>query len=152
MPQTTLLVDKLRADFPAITFTEGETSHWSHTAQTVFYCPNEPQLDWILLHELAHALLQHAEYQRDIELLGMERDAWEYARKQLAPPYNIAIDPDFIEDQLDTYRDWLHTKSTCPRCTLTGMEVRKHHYRCLGCQHTWKTNRGTQVRVHRYNQ
>lgn len=144
------LVDKLSADYPQFHFTEDTTSRWSHDSATVFYNPSEPNADWTLLHELAHACLNHTGYIRDIALLQMERDAWEYAKATLAPRYEIDIDEDFIEDHLDTYRDWLHAKSTCPTCTLTGMEIAKHHYRCLGCGQAWRTNAGTQARVQRY--
>jgi hypothetical protein len=82
----------------------------------------------------------------------MERDAWQHATTVLAPAYQLSIDPGFIEDHLDTYRDWLHAKSTCPACTLTGIEVSKQLYRCVGCHHTWTTNEGTQRRVQRYSQ
>lgn len=146
------LVAKLRRDFAQLTFVEADVSRWSAKTQTVFFAPHSPHAEWVLLHELGHACLQHADYRRDVELLAMERDAWEYATKTLAPKYSITIEPDFIEDHLDTYRDWLHAKSTCPNCTLTGVETSKQTYHCLGCQHTWRTNKGTQTRVHRYSQ
>lgn len=151
MPSISSLVNTLQADFSQFQFIEGDISHWSHTKNTIFYATNDPHIEWVLLHELGHACLHHADYQRDIELLAMERDAWHHATTVLAPAYDLVIDPDFIEDHLDTYRDWLHAKSTCPCCTLTGVEVQKQQYRCLGCQHTWKTNEGTQTRVYRYS-
>lgn len=151
MPVTSSLVAKLTQDYPRFSFSTGEKSHWSASQLTIFYNPDEPHVDWILLHELSHACLEHAGYSRDIILLQMEREAWEYARNTLAPRYNVTIDTEFIEDHLDTYRDWIHTKSTCPKCTLTGMEVTKHRYRCLNCHHQWNTNTGTQVRIQRYS-
>lgn len=152
MPATSsLLVDKLSKDYPHFVFTADTNSHWSPVHSTVFYNPAEPNIDWILLHELSHACLDHAGYSRDIKLLQMERDAWNYAKQTLAPHYSITIDDDFIEDHLDTYRDWLHIKSTCPKCTLSGMEIAKHQYQCLSCSHHWNTNTGTQVRVQRYS-
>lgn len=150
MQSTTSLVRKLQTDFKQFHFTPSDISRWSHREKTVFYNADDPHYEWIILHELAHACLNHTDYRRDIELLAMERDAWHHAATVLAPRYANAIDQDFIEDHLDTYRDWLHVKSTCPYCTLTGIETSKHHYQCLGCRSTWHTNDGTQVQVRRY--
>lgn len=151
MHSTTSLINKLQKDFSQFSFIESDVSHWSHTKNTVFYNADDPHNDWVVLHELAHACLNHSDYRRDVELLAMERDAWHYAVTTLAPRYDITIDPDFIEDQLDTYRDWLHSKSTCPQCTLNGVETSKHRYQCLSCQHTWRTNEGKQVQIRRYH-
>lgn len=150
MHTITSLVNKLQKDFEQFQFEPSDVSRWSRRANTVFYNEHEPHCEWVLLHELAHACLGHTDYRRDIQLLAMERDAWEYAAATLSPRYNIVIDEYFIEDHLDTYRDWIHTKSTCPHCTLTGVEKDKQRYSCLGCGHTWRTNTGTQTQVRRY--
>lgn len=149
MQSISSLVKALQVDFPQLTFEESATSRWSYENQTVYYNPHEEHAEWILLHELGHALLQHKEYHRDIELLTMERDAWHHATELLASQYQLVVASDFIEDHLDTYRDWLHAKSTCPHCSLTGVEVRRHEYRCYNCHHTWKTNEGTYTRIYR---
>lgn len=148
---TSSLVAKLTQDYPEYRFIQGPVSRWESKHTTIHYNPSEAHSDWVVLHELAHACLAHASYQRDIELLQMEREAWHYAKTSLAPRYAIEIDPEFIEDHLDTYRDWLHTKSTCPACSLNGMELAKHRYQCLACGHQWRTNAGTKTRVTRYN-
>lgn len=151
MPTTSSLVAKLVIDYPQYTFSKDSVSHWSPDKATIYYDDTDTHVEWILLHELAHACLGHRSYVRDVALVRMEREAWQYANKTLAPHYTIQIDPDFIQDHLDTYRDWIHTKSTCPQCSLTGMETAKHRYQCLSCNHQWRTNTGTQSRVTRYN-
>lgn len=148
MPKTSSLINRLYEDFPHIAFKEGSPSRWSKDQSTIYYDPQVSHIEWIILHELGHAHLNHTNYQRDIQLLAMERDAWEYA-STLAPRYNLQIAVDFIEDHLDSYRDWLHKKSTCPNCTITGLEVSKQKYRCPACQNEWKTNPGTQSRIYR---
>lgn len=150
MPAISSLVKTLKANHPELTFRTGEFAHWSTSTQTVFYNTSEPHADWILLHETSHALLRHTEYVRDIDLLKIERQAWNYAIRTLAPRYNITIEPSFIESQLDTYRDWLHAKSTCPSCQSNGIETRKHTYSCLHCGSIWRTNAGVEVGVRRY--
>lgn len=144
------LVKKLAANYPDLKFAIAKTAHWSSTEKTVYYNPEEPHASWTLLHETAHALLNHDNYCRDIDLLKMERDAWNYANGTLAPVYGIAIATNFIEVHLDTYRDWLHAKSTCPTCSSTGFEHRKHSYRCLHCGSAWRTNAGTAAQIRRY--
>lgn len=150
MPTTSSLVAKLSHDFPNVSFVKDDLSRWSAVESTVYYNLTEPHVDWIILHELSHACLKHTQYTRDIALLAMERDAWQHAADALAPRYGITIDEDFIEDHLDTYRDWLHAKSTCPACTQNGMEYARKRYRCLACGHEWRTNNGTQTRIRRY--
>jgi hypothetical protein len=153
MRSTSSLVQRLARDFPRLSFTTtAKPSYWSSTHQTVFYNPSEPHADWVLLHETAHAILAHDSYPRDIVLLQIERDAWHYAQTVLAKRYDIAIDNEFAESQLDTYRDWLHTKSACPACDMTGVETSAQHYTCLMCGHGWQVNVGIDVAIRRYSQ
>lgn len=150
MPAISSLTQKLAANYPSLTFFADATAHWSAETRTVHYDAAEPHADWILLHETSHALLGHTDYMRDIDLLKIEREAWNYAVRELAPQYDITIDPEFIETQLDTYRDWLHAKSTCPTCESSGVETQKHQYTCLHCSTTWQTNTGIDVGIRRY--
>lgn len=150
MPAISSLIAKLAASYPEITFSTGEYAYWSTSQKTVFYCPHEPHAAWVILHETAHSLLDHQDYSRDIELLRLEQEAWSYATTLLAPRFGITIDPEFIETQLDTYRDWLHSKSTCPACQSNGLEQAKHHYTCLHCQTSWHTNTGIDVEIRRF--
>lgn len=133
------LLAKLKNDYPAYQFIEAKEFRWSPEEQIIFYdaASNDTSS---LLHELAHALLGHAHYLRDVELVAMERAAWEHASASLAPAYGIAITADTIEDALDTYRDWLHARSTCPQCGATGLQVKDHLYRCVICLTQWRVN------------
>ena len=140
-----------RPELTHLTFTRGEMFSWDHTACAITYDPSEPEAAAYLLHEAAHALLGHNTYRRDIELLDMERAAWQMAI-EIAPTYDVAIDPDLTEDALDTYRDWLHARSLCPRCGATGIQT--HHaaaYQCLACHHTWKVNEARSCALRRYD-
>lgn len=150
MVATSSLSKKLASKYPHISFQPDNRAHWAPALRTVFYCPDEPHADWILLHETAHGILNHQDYSLDIELLQLERDAWHHATTVLAPDCGITIDPDFVESHLDTYRDWLHTKSTCPHCHSNGIEQSKHYYLCLHCHGTWRTNTGVTTNIRRY--
>lgn len=138
MPSTNSLVSKLRTDFPDYRFVEGEDFHWAPEEQTIYFTPGDDAA--ALLHELAHAELNHATYARDVLLLAMERDAWHYAKRRLAGPYGVTIDEEAVQDSLDTYREWLHKRSLCPNCEATGIQARKELYRCLACESTWHVN------------
>lgn len=140
------------ADRPGLThltFKKGEMFSWDHTACAITYNSSLPDASSYLLHEAAHAILGHASYRRDIELIAMERAAWQ-AAIELAPAYDISIDPELIEDSLDTYRDWLHARSLCPQCSATGIQVRRFDYQCLACHHTWRVNEARSCALRRY--
>lgn len=122
---------------------------WDYAACTITYNPDDPDAPAHLLHEYGHALLGHHDHDRDISLLAMERAAWDEA-VQLAPKYNVTIDTDTIESALDTYRDWLHARSTCPTCATTGIQVRGDRYLCLACQAIWRVNDARSCSLRRY--
>jgi len=122
---------------------------WSHAEHTIYYtCDNEDFS--FLFHELSHALLDHTDYQRDIELIVIERQAWAKA-KRISTNYDVEINDDFIQSNLDTYRDWLHTRSTCPQCTSTGLQTEKNTYKCLSCNHEWRVNEAKTCALRRYS-
>lgn len=152
---TTPLIDllkQLKTDFPTVSFVEGERFLWSPVDHTVYYeLDGAPEL---LLHELGHALLKHAAYTKDVQLLGMERAAWEVAlekAKDYMPAANSEALKDTMETHLDSYRDWLHARSTCPACTATGFQSGAQEYTCPACLQVWTVNeaRGCQLRRHR---
>lgn len=103
-----------------------------------------------LLHELSHAVLNHTDYLKDIGLLELERNAWDYAQTTLAPLYDVTIEEDIVQDSLDTYRDWLHARSTCPECGATGLQVKQRDYKCVACQTTWHVNDARFCALRRY--
>ncbi len=135
--QNRKLAKKLADDFPQFSFVPSEASRWSPSEKTIHFQSGN---DVDLLHELGHALLGHDGFSQDVELLRIERDAWEKARS-IAPKYDVKIDDDAIENALDGYRDWLHARSTCPTCSQTGLQSAKTGvYSCINCDARWTAN------------
>ncbi len=133
------LLAKLEKDFPELTFEAGTEFCWSPKTQCITYYADpddETVAAWSLLHEVAHADLGHNRYGSDFELLHMEAAAWHQAAK-LAEKYGYEISSDHIQDCLDTYRDWLHQRSTCPRCGTTSLQATARKYQCHNCSTSW---------------
>ena len=151
MPSTRLLIKKLQRDFSEYTFEPANGFWWSAAKATIFYDPKSTDRDAFTLHELSHAILQHQGYERDIELLKLERDAWKYAQETLAHRYDVTISAETVQDNLDTYRHWLHARSTCPECQTTGIQTRNSDYRCLACGHHWRVNEARLCALRRYS-
>lgn len=150
MHSITSLVETLTRDFPQFQWSAGPDFKWSAEENTIYYHPQQPDAPQQLLHELGHALLDHRHYDKDIGLLTLERDAWEYAQALLSPRYAVPIADDQIQDALDSYRDWLHARSTCPRCTATGLQIKHRLYRCLACSYRWRVNEARLCALRRY--
>jgi hypothetical protein len=150
MLSTASLVDALARDFPQFTFRPGPDFKWSADDQTIYYNSQQPGAPQQLLHELGHALLGHNQYDRDITLVALERDAWDHASTTLSPRYTLPIADDYIQTALDSYRDWLHARSTCPRCTATGLQIKHRLYRCLACSYQWRVNEARICALRRY--
>lgn len=127
-----------------------ERFSWSPEKQTVFYNELDEEGIELLLHELSHGLLGHHDYQRDIELLAMETAAWERAA-ELAKQYEQKINSDVSEKHLDTYRDWMHARSTCPTCEATGYQTKKDTYSCVACGGSWRVNEARLCGLKRYS-
>lgn len=101
--------------------------------KTIFYDPNDQNASQLILHELGHALLGHQTFDTNIKRLKMERAAWNQALI-LAKTYQIEIDDDLIEGELDSYRDWLHQKSRCKKCGSTCYQTKDQKYHCPFCE------------------
>ena len=119
------------AKYPDIRFKIGTRFSYRYP-NTVTLGPLEPHYSLLALHELGHALCKHQNFSTHVERLKIEREAWDKARA-LAPKFGIKFDNDFAEAQLDTYRDWLHTKSKCKKCGLTRYQTDDGHYHCPHC-------------------
>lgn len=142
------LISRLAHDYPQFHFIPADCARWSNREQTIYYTDDNQQT----LHELGHALLGHQCYHQDIELLKLERAAWEVAA-QLAPHYGLSINSNTIEDALDSYREWLHGRSRCPKCGQTGWQsVNDLSYHCPNCQTSWVATDGRQHRTQRRTQ
>jgi len=146
-----LKICNLEKDHPQFNFKPGDDFFWSSSENTIFYIADEDNLPELLLHELSHAILKHNTFRFDIQLITMERQAWDYAKK-LATKYGVKISDDFAQNQLDTYRDWIHDRSTCPQCKANGLQNKNLIYRCVACKSEWKVNDARDCRLKRYIQ
>lgn len=126
------LLEKLKVDYPDLRFVDGKKFAF-RPPRTIVLGPPEPSSGLLLLHEVSHAICGHKDFKMDIERLKMEVEAWEKA-KELASSYGVDVDEDLIQEELDTYRDWLHQKSRCPDCGLTRFETSDGVYHCPRCE------------------
>lgn len=153
MPLTVL--DRIRADFPTIRFRQGDAFAWMPEQRTIIHPPlGSDDAVRQLLHELGHAELAHDHYQRDIQLIDMERDAWLYAVQSLAPRYGLELQMTdaIVQQSLDSYRQWLHDRASCPTCHAVGLETARQRYRCLQCNESWRVNEARTCQLRRYKQ
>lgn len=137
------LINKLVSDHPEFKFYPSDGFRWSAKDKTIHFAPDKLRQNIYqlsLLHELAHGLLRHSEYNLDIELLKMETEAWDMATEKLAPRYSVKPDKEYTQNQLDSYRDWMHKRSLCPNCGVNGFQQSNLSYKCPSCQKTWRPN------------
>lgn len=145
------MLAKIAADYPDLEFIESAHFAWHAGKRHVSFKKAGTNIQhnmWALLHELGHALLGHADFTHDIELLQLEVAAWERAR-DLAAHYGLTIDEDYLQDCLDTYRDWLHLRATCPTCFARSLQASQRRYRCFNCQTEWTVTRSRLCRPYR---
>lgn len=141
------LIDKLREDFPGVRFEEAEV--WRSGDRVVGFVAGDENGELLLLHELAHIVLRHESYTRDVELVRMEMEAWEEVKSTLAPRYGVEFKAELAESQLDTYREWLDKRSRCPKCNYTGWQVNSAKYQCPLCRDEWRVGNSVARQVYR---
>lgn len=144
-------IRQIREDFSELSFAPHEVFHWSPRKNTVFYDPQKitkPSGIYQLLHEVGHALSKHCYYESGVHLIRIESEAWHKAQV-LAEKYGLVIDQDHIESSLDSYRDWLHLRSTCPQCQSVSLETKLNHYHCFNCMQKWKVPSDQRSRYYR---
>lgn len=156
MPGSTIantehIITRLFAEHADLSFIAGDTFSWD--PKNVRICYKAALLEsnkglWALLHEIGHARLGHTDYKNDVELLHMEVAAWEMAQT-IGNTHDITIDADYIQDALDSYRDWLHVRSTCPKCYERCLQATTHTYRCHNCGTEWHVTRSRLCRPYR---
>lgn len=149
LPSNTIA--SIKADYPSLLFIEDSSFFWSPADSSVHINPDrltEESGIWSLLHEVAHSELGHATYSSDYELLAFEVAAWEKAT-ELAKKYDHAIDDQHVEDCLDSYRDWLYARSTCPTCKLNSLQTEVNTYCCLNCECIWRVSPSRFCRAYR---
>jgi ribosomal protein L37AE/L43A len=145
-----VFIGRLAHDYPDYSFEPGKQEHWSPKTHTITFNPDQPlkKMRYGVLHELAHALLEHTTYQSDFELLQLESKAWEMADK-IGHKYGVVIDHDHIQRCLDTYRDWLHQRSSCPTCGTNALQQDATTYHCFNCQTQWQVSADRFARSYR---
>ena len=126
------LLSTLQDSYPDFTFRPGNKFLF-HPPKTILFDTSDPNFDSLILHELGHALLNHRTFRTDIERLKMERAAWEKAA-EVAHSLSLTINEDLIEEELDSYRNWLHIKSKCKKCGLTRYQTPDGIYHCPKCE------------------
>jgi len=145
------LLAELQNRLPRVLFEAGDAFYWSPQHSKVVYnqsLPQDSQPSWSLLHEAAHAMLDHQSYAYDLELVLLEVEAWNKA-KQLGEELGITIQDDHVQDCLDTYRDWLHQRSTCPRCGTVSLQMASSQYQCHNCLAEWSVSASRFCRPYR---
>lgn len=131
------LLEKIKLDYPNVKFISSDFFSYSFSNQSINLNLNDINLPTLLLHELAHYCLKHKMFKYDIELLDMERKAWEYASNTLAPKYKVAINTECKEESIESYRNWIYERSKCPNCQSTGFQNKDASYTCIDCNTTW---------------
>jgi len=136
-----IIVDKLTTKYPDLLLKADTTYYWSPNTRTVHYkSPDSSESGaWSLLHESGHALLGHTNYYSDFELVKLEAEAWKKAQS-IEQDFGLTIDEDHIQDCLDSYRGWLHKRSLCPDCRLSGIQTNASSYTCIFCHKCWEVS------------
>jgi len=144
-------IKTVQADFPQFSFGDHNVFHWSPADNCVYYVSKELSTSqglYQLLHELGHAICAHKNYESGVELLKIEVEAWNMAQ-EIATKYSLKIDQKQIDQCLDSYRDWLHLRSTCPNCDSISIETNPNYYHCFNCFQKWKVPVNQRTRHYR---
>jgi hypothetical protein len=151
LTQLDALLERIASDYPDLQFIESAHFSWHAGKKHVSYKKNSKNTlrDMLaLLHELGHAILEHKDYKHDIELVQLEVAAWDKAQ-ELANTYGLEMDDEYIQDCIDTYRDWLHLRATCPTCYARSLQASTSRYKCFNCQSSWQVSRSRLCRPYR---
>jgi DnaJ-class molecular chaperone len=149
MPSTTSILPDLKSKYPQFKFEPGDNFAWSSSDNVIFYDEKSPDLSFLLLHELSHALLGHEKYNQDIELIAIERKAWDKTA-EMALDFRLKLPDSLVQSTMDSYRDWLHARSSCPKCHSTGLQTSKNGYNCPVCNNSWQVNEAKTCALRRY--
>ena len=142
------LIEKLSSDYPDLRLISSDHFRWSPENKSIHINKDSETAVLSLLHEISHMLCGHNHYKSDIGLLRMEVEAWERA-KDIGADYGLPIDEDHIEKCLDSYREWIYRRSSCPLCTQAGVERKTGLYVCINCQKKWRVTSARFCRVYR---
>lgn len=129
-------ITQLASDYPNFRFRIGKKFAFC-PPNTIFFGPPQPNYALQTLHELAHGLCGHKDWSNSVSRIKIEREAWERARGLFKTYQKLSPDPwdeDFVENSLDTYRDWLHQKTLCKTCGLTRFQDDSGAFHCPHCE------------------
>ena len=140
------IITSLKQDFPDFHFTYGKRFSF-RPPKTIVIGPYEgDKTPLLVFHELGHALSGQYAYKTAIERLKIESIAWSEGKKAYekclaSGRYSLPLwDDDFVEANLDTYRDWLHTKSKCKICGLNMFQNQNGTWICPYCSTYYPQN------------
>lgn len=133
------MFNKIIKEYQELNFISGEAFSWNPQNKTITYRQKENDDNFLasLMHEIAHAKLNHSFFKYDINLLKMERDAWAMA-SLLIENFRTSLDQNYVEDCMDSYRDWLYSRSKCPKCHYLGIQSDINTYSCIYCSIAWR--------------
>ncbi|MBO7720633.1 hypothetical protein J6S35_03340 [Candidatus Saccharibacteria bacterium] len=131
------LLEALQKNYPDLHFISGKRFSF-RPPKTIVVSPDESErAPMLLFHELGHALSNKYTYQTATERLKIEVAAWKEGKKAyLEFTKKISLpswDDEYVEDSLDTYRDWLHSQSKCKKCGLTMYQSSDKTWFCPFC-------------------
>ncbi|MDX1765960.1 MAG: hypothetical protein R3313_03335 [Candidatus Saccharimonadales bacterium] len=124
---------------------------WSPNDNIIYYnnkTVDTPEGLWALAHEIGHAKSGHQSFNDDLDLIKKEREAWTEAQL-ICAAYEVDIDEDYIEDCLDSYRDWQKQRATCPDCGTVSTQLNTVNYHCFNCDCEWKVSPSQTCRIRR---
>lgn len=151
--QFSQLLETLQKDYPGLNFKPGDHFAWnSKNSQITYSNPgkdeDQERYSNKLLHELAHAKLDHSDYQSDAQLLKIESSAWKLA-KELCQKYGVKFSKEEQEDSLASYINWASSRSQCPKCKKNGLQTTQTEFLCPSCSHKWNVGRSRFTRTYR---
>lgn len=142
------LLQQVQSDFLDISFKSSDTFYWTSDEQTIYYDSQAENAAWSLLHELGHMVHDHSTYNSDSRLVRMEVEAWEAAIK-FGTKYGVNIDEEYVQDCIDSYRNWQYARSKCPKCEQAGVEPKSGQYKCFNCGNSWRVTDSRFCRAYR---
>jgi predicted RNA-binding Zn-ribbon protein involved in translation (DUF1610 family) len=151
------LLERIKLDYPELTFQESDHFSWNPYSNTIFHqkpisdtrrTSQDTRLSNRLLHELAHAKLNHKEYLSDASLLKIESEAWNVA-KGLAKEYSVVFSIKEQDNALTSYTTWANGRSQCPACKKNGLQTLQTKFVCPNCNHNWKVGKSRFKRTYR---
>lgn len=145
------LLTNIRQDHPDLKFVSASIFSWNpKTKELSYMTPKKGDDDFSskLLHELAHAKLNHSDFKSDVELLKIESSAWELASR-LATDYGVKLSTKEQTESLQSYIDWASSRSKCPVCTKNGLQNTQTEFICPNCSNNWKISRSRFKRTYR---